>query len=96
MGCSTKNPNYEPSLQADAQPVDYTDGINADEAQSLGNEYFTQHMGCGVVGDAKDAGDKWELPTFVGYAGKPAEPIQIDKMTGQMSWTLTEGIEEKK
>jgi len=82
----------------EAARIDFTDGIDASEAEFLGRAYFTMEFGaCGVTEKARDGGAEWLIRPRVGATGhRLTDFIRIDKRTGTArygSGPTTEGKE---
>ena len=82
----------------EAAKVDFTDGIDAFEAEFIGRAYFTMEFGaCGVTEKARDGGAQWLIRPRVGATGHPlTDFIRIDKRTGTARYNsgpTTEGKE---
>ena len=65
--------------------VNYRDGINREEAESLAYDYFYKNVsGCGYLTPPLDKRDQWEMEMRVGYAGVPSGKILVDKKDGSV------------
>jgi hypothetical protein len=66
-----------------------SDGVSREEAEFLGEAYFTwEFLGCGFAGPAKDGKTEWLMRPRAGVRGQP-DPhyIRIDKRTGVIRYS---------
>jgi hypothetical protein len=62
--------------------------FSAAEAARLAGTYMLFHIsGCGWTGPPVARSDHWEVPVFVGIAGKPSGAIHVDRHAGTLSYT---------
>lgn len=60
-------------------------------AYTKAQSFFASHVGCGALGDIRDAGDRWAIEAQVGYEGDlDPHPVFVDKNTGEISWESLE------
>ena len=66
-----------------------SDGISREEAEFLGEAYFTwEFLGCGFAGPAKDGKTEWLMRPQAGVAGRPdLHYIRVDKRTGAVRYS---------
>jgi hypothetical protein len=75
-----------PLLAKAYSEVNFTDGVNEEEAETIADTYFDIYIsGNGMANGVTDKGETWEVATFIDYDMRPWEPIQVDKKTGEMA-----------
>lgn len=64
----------------DGVSVNFTDGVDREEARRLAGRYFAEfHGACGGVDYAGETPDSWSFSTVVGFAAAPGEAIVVRK-----------------
>ena len=71
-----------------AARTDYTNGIDASEAEFIAGAYFSMEFGdCGGPEKPRDGGAEWLMHPRVGATGQPlADFIRVDKRTGAVRY----------
>jgi hypothetical protein len=71
-----------------AAAIDFTNGIDASEAEFIAGAYFSMEFGaCGGLEKPTDAGAEWVMHPRIGVAGQPlSDFIRVDKRTGAVRY----------
>lgn len=80
-----------------AAAIDFTNGIDAAEAELIGGAYFTMKFGgCGGTEKATDGEKEWLMRPRFGVTGAPlSEFIRVDKRTGAVRYSSGPATEGK-
>ena len=72
----------------EAATINLADGVDAAEAEFIGNAYFGMKFGeCGTSGKATDGGREWLMHPRIGVSGQPlSDVIRVDKRTGAIRY----------
>ncbi len=102
VGCAgPKTIQREKSVEeyrAELAAVSVADGVSAQEAQIIGENYYLRHigMGCGGLGQPMDEEKTWKFSPHVGLAGKSVGEIRIDKVSGAISYDQGPAVPDPK
>jgi hypothetical protein len=103
LGCTSFEPKYSheqylDELKSQLEGVVLDDGINADEARIIAENYFVRIINVeGAIGPVTLQGQFWDARFATGALGIPnPNPIKIDRRTGMVSWQGGPTIEDPK
>ena len=80
-----------------AATIDFTNGIDASEAEIIGGAYFSIEFGeCGGFEKPRDGGTEWLMQPRIGVTGQPLPDfIRVDKRTGAVRYGSGPSTEAK-